>query len=664
MYPRRFLLVCTLWLAATPVHAQAPVITSAGDPSVRSDTLYQLAVNPRQHPDESAVLLLDDGVVRYEADGTGTKTYRQVAQILTSDAVEQYAEHEFSYAPGHQRLTINWMRVLRLDGSLVSEAPSQVQDADIPASLTNPVYTDAKVRRYSLSGVAPGTIVDWSYTVEETKPFLPGDFFASWSFQTGALTRRSRYLVDLPASVRPHLVQRNVPFHPRETEYRGRRAYLWTAQEIARVTPEEFAADSNSVFMTVQLAGPVEWQTIGSWYAGLSRDRYEIDHGIRVTLRSLLQATKTTDDSLRAVQRWVAQDIRYVSIDLGVGGYQPRMPADVVTTGYGDCKDKTTLFIAALRALGFRAYPVLLNSGGGVDPALPSLTQFNHAIAVIERPQGRVYVDLTADLSPYGELPASDQGRFGLIVYGDGTVEPVTLPESAPRENLSETRIDGTLTPDGFISASYQELGRGTIQYGLRTLFVSQFDANRRNDFARAIATKLFPGATADSLQIFDGRDLTAEARVALQILHGAAARSTADGRTLILSLPFPSMRGMADAATALESRISRRFPIDAAKVIGPVATASQFTLTLPLGWRAQLPRDVSALSKWGVYRASYRQEGQTLLISRTLEGARGIYPPAELSDLAAWLRAVAQDDVSYIVLDSAPGAQATSGTH
>jgi hypothetical protein len=360
----------------------------------------------------------------------------------------------------------------------------------------------------------------------------------------------------------------------------------------------------------------------------------------------------------------VAQDIRYVSIDLGIGGYQPRMPADVVATGYGDCKDKATLFIAAVRALGYRANPVLLNSGGRVDPALPSLSQFNHAVAVIERPQGRVYVDLTADLVPYGELPASDQGQFGLIVYADGTVEPVTLPETAPRENLSETRIHGVLSPDGYISASYQELGRGAIQYGLRTLFVGQLDAERRKDFALSIAAKLFPGATADSLQIFDGRDLTAEPRVALQIVHGAAARSTADGRTFILSLPFPSMRGMADAATALESRSPRRFPIDAAKVIGPLATVSQLTLTLPVGWRAQLPRDVSALSKWGVYKASYRQEGQTLLISRTLEGARGIYPPAELSDLAAWLRAVAQDDVSYIVLDSAPSTEeATSGT-
>jgi transglutaminase-like putative cysteine protease len=653
MYPRCLLLASILWLAAHPAVGQAPVITPAGDPSVRNDSLYRLAVDPRAHRDESVVLLLDDGVVRYEADGTGTRTYRQVTQILSPSAVEEYAEHEFSYAPGHQRLTINWIRVVRPDGTVVSEAPSQIQDADVPASLTDPVYTDTKVRRYSLSGVSPGTIVDWSYTVEELKPFLPGDFYLNWSIHTGALTRRSRYLVDLPAAVRPHLVEHNLTFRRRETLTRGRRTYIWAVQDLPRVQPEEFMADSNGVFMSVELAGPIGWETIGSWYAGLSRDRYSVDHAIRQQLRALLKTARTPDDTLRAVQRWVAQDIRYVSIALGLGGYQPRPPAEVVATGYGDCKDKATLFVAAVRALGFRAYPVLLNSGGRVQRALPSLSQFDHAIAVVERPEGRVYLDLTAELVPYGELPASDQGQFGLVVYPDGTSEQVMLPEAEPSANLNETRIVGTLSRDGYLTASYEERGLGTRQYSLRSLFLGPVDSTHRADFARSIATKLYPGAEADSLQIFEGRDLSADPKVSLKIVRGFAARPTGNGQSVILTLPLTSMRGMADAATALESRGPRRFPIDAAKLIGPVATLTEIELTLPPGWRVQLPHDVDVRGKWGSYSARYRQEGGTLQISRRLEGGRGVYPPQDLSDLTRWLRGLAEDDVSYLVIEA-----------
>jgi hypothetical protein len=655
MRPRWLLLVCASWLACAPAWAQAPKITPSGDPSIRNDTLYSLAVDPRNHPGESAVLLLDDGVIRYEADGTGTETYRQVTQILTPDAVEEYAEREFTYAPAHQRLTVNWIRVVRLDGTVLSEAPSQAQDADIPASLTDPVYTDTKVRRYSLSGVAPGTLVDWSYTVEEVKPFLPGDFFTTWSIHTGAFTRRSRFIVDLPASVVPHLVERNIPFRPRETVARGRHSYLWTAHDIQPVTPEEFMADSNGVFMTIGLSAPITWETIGSWYSGLSRDRYAVDHGIREKLRSLLKAAPTPDDTLRALQRWVAQDIRYVSIALGLGGYQPRMPAEVLATGYGDCKDKTTLFVAAARALGFRAYPVLLNSGGSVARALPSLSQFNHAIAMVERSEGRVYVDLTAELVPYGELPESDQGQFGLIVYPDGTSEQVTLPESAASANLNETRIAGSLSAEGYITAMYEERGLGSRQYSLRSLFLVPADSSHRAEFARAIATKLYPGAEADSLVVFEGRDLAADPRVALRIVRGLAARTTGNNQTLILSLPLTSMRGMADAAAALESKRPRRFPIDAAQIIGPAATFTDITLTLPPGWRAELPRDVEAKGKWGSYTSRYDQQGTTLHIVRSLEGTRGIYPPEDLPDLTGWLRAVAQDDVAYLVIERNP---------
>ena len=643
-----------LWtvLLSVPAWGQAPVTTPSGAPSVRSDSLYRLAVDPNQHPQESVVILLDDGAVRYEADGTGTKTYRQVTQILSADAVEDYAEHEFSYAPGHQRLTVNWIRVLRTDGTVISAAPTQVQDADVPATLTNPVYGDTKVRRYSLSGVAPGTVVDWSYTVEELQPFLPGDFLASWSVHTGRLTRRSRYLVDLPATLRPHLVERNLSFKRREAFSGGRRTYLWATSDVPRVKAEEFMADSNGVLMSIDLAAPIEWETIGTWYAGLARDRYGLDRSVRGKLRPMLIGTRTPEDTLRAVQRWVAQDIRYVSIALGMGGYQPRTPAEVVATGYGDCKDKATLFIAALRGLGFRAHPVLLNSGGRVERAAPSLGQLNHAIAVVERPEGRIYVDLTADLVPYGELPEADQGQFGLIVYPDGTSEQVTLPQAEPGANLNETRIVGTLTSDGYLTASYEERGLGLHQYGLRSLFLGPVDSTRRADFARSIATKLYPNAGADSLEIFDGRDLAAEPRVSLRIVRGLAARATGNGQTFILTLPLTSMRSMADAATALEARGPRRFPIDAAKIIGPVTTATEIDLTLPSGWQVQLPPEVNVAGKWGRYTAQYRQEGSRLQVSRRLEGARGVFPPAELPDLARWLREIAQDDVAYLVIE------------
>jgi hypothetical protein len=66
-----------------------------------------------------------------------------------------------------------------------------------------------------------------------------------------------------------------------------------------------------------------------------------------------------------------------------------------------------------------------------------------------------------------------------------------------------------------------------------------------------------------------------------------------------------------------------------------------------------QLPKNVSATGKWGSYTARYTQEGRTLRVSRRLEGARGVYPPESVTDLVTWLRAIGEDDVPYLVIES-----------
>ena len=113
------------------------------------------------------------------------ETYRQIVQIPTPAARERYQERQFSYAPGHQKLTLNWIRVVKPDGTVVSDAPTMVQDSDVPASTENPVYSETKVKRLSLTGVEPGTIVDFSWTVEETKP-MPGSDHSRSIIRSGA----------------------------------------------------------------------------------------------------------------------------------------------------------------------------------------------------------------------------------------------------------------------------------------------------------------------------------------------------------------------------------------------------------------------------------------------------------------------------------------------
>ena len=654
----RCLMLAFLFAAvASRASAQAPKITPAGDPSVRNDTIYRLAVNAADYPEDDYIYLLDDGVVRFESDGRGNRTYRQVIQILNQDGAEAWGEQSFSYSSGSERLTVNWIRVLTTTGEVISARPAHEQESLAPVAFEAPVYSDQKIRRVTLSGVAPGTLVDWSYTVERVKPLVPGDYHTGWRVTTGLLTRRSRLMVDVPASVTPRIQEHNVRFKRDEVQARGRRVYTWATRDVHKVEGEPFAASPNTLSVHIDVAAPITWAHLAKWYAGLSSARYAVNPVLAAQLAEHVKDARGLEDSLRAVHRWVSQDFRYVSLSLGIGGYLPRLPSEVVATRYGDCKDKATLFIALARRMGLNAYPVLLSSSGSADSTLPSMEQFDHMIAAVDRPAangGRLYLDLTSELTPYGELPPAEEGSFALVVHDDGSFESVTLPERPATANRSDTRIQGQLDAEGRFSGRYLETKTGSLQYDMRSAYARVFSKDELSRLTQALANGIFAGASGDSLSLFDGRDLQAKPALAVTVRDAPVLSGT--GGTRIFTLPdaLPNYASLG-LVSSLERRKPRRYPIDIGDIIGPIEIFSELRMTLPPGWKAELPAGVSEKSKFGRYTAEYVQEGRELRVTRQMSGAKGTAPPEDIDALIAWLRAISQDDVKFIVLHPGP---------
>ena len=87
--------------------------------------------------------------------------------------------------------------------------------------------------------------------------------------------------------------------------------------------------------------------------------------GGRLDRRENHAAAKDAGDLAEFVQ----QDIRYVGIELGIGGFQPHPAPDVFSHRYGDCKDKATLVRTMLREIGVDSYYVLINATRGPLPA-------------------------------------------------------------------------------------------------------------------------------------------------------------------------------------------------------------------------------------------------------------------------------------------------------
>ena len=121
----------------------------------------------------------------------------------------------------------------------------------------------------------------------------------------------------------------------------------------------------------------------------------------------------------------------------------------------------------------------------------------------------------------------------------------------------------------------------------------------------------------------------------------------------MVLTNPLGSMSSMAAGAKELEALPPARFPIDPGKLFGGAVNTIDVRITLPDGWRAQLPPNVSAASAFGSYQASYEQVGRELYLTRRVTGSKTIQPPESRPALIAWMREIAKDDTKLIVINT-----------
>lgn len=645
-----------LAITAPRANAQAPVITPTGDPTVNADSLYKLAIDPAAAGEDNYIYLFDDGVIRLEADGRSSRTYRQIVQVLKQPAVAMFAERGFGYQGERERFVINWARVLRQSGEVVSEKPAQVQESDIPAAVANPVYRSAKSVRISLAGVAVGSIVDLSYTIEETKPSRAADALTAWNVNlSGVRVRRSRFVLDAPSDVKPVVSSINLDFASRGGSADGRRTTVWERADPPKFTFEPFAPDTNSVQMRIIASLPGAWGDVARWYSTLAGDRYGVAPALEAKLAELVSTVRTKADSIRAVHRWVAQDIRYVSIALGMGGYQPRPPDTTFTTGFGDCKDKATLFIALLRRMGVTAHPVLLHTNASnVQRAHPSIRQFNHAIAAVELGKELVYTDLTSAYTPFGELPWPEQGGFALVVLPDGRSREVTLPKAPHLSRSIEVRVTAAMSDSGFMTGVFEETNRGFGFEARRAAFAQPLDSARKATVMRGLLGML-PGAQGDSIIAFDGRDLTAAPDY--KIFFSGAKGVTMTGGLALFSFPWGVLPGAARVA-ALNRLGPRKTSIDAAMVLrSPPSTrmVARMQVTLPEGWHARVPASVVVSGEFGEYATEYHQEGRVLTVVRREVSGQGILPRSRLPDVVSFFKAISADEENRTLVIDRP---------
>ncbi|HEY3177226.1 MAG TPA: hypothetical protein VGK94_15855 [Candidatus Polarisedimenticolia bacterium] len=217
------------------------------------------------------------------------------------------------------------------------------------------------------------------------------------------------------------------------------------------------------------------WAAFSAWYEILLRGRQDPTPELKATAHSsLAQSGPEIIDKVMAAGRFVRDSVRYLAVELGIGGFQPRPAAETLLTRYGDCKDKGTLFRAILSEGGVASYPVLVNLSVAdtVSKSIPS-NGFDHFVVAVPLPRGTsippqfvptvvddddlgrlLIVDTTDERTSIGSLSAHLGGKIGLVVAGDaGKLLP--LPGADPGAHRIERRINVAMGPDRSLSIEF-----------------------------------------------------------------------------------------------------------------------------------------------------------------------------------------------------------------
>jgi hypothetical protein len=348
---------------------------------------------------------------------------------------------------------------------------------DMPAEVTReaPLYSDLKQKHLAVRSLSVGDTLEYEVHTTIDKPEAPGQFWGATHFVVPGTVVVLAEIVNLEVP-KDKYVQVWSPNHkPTITENGSVRTYSWTVAQLIPApkssgtddstkpeAPKDPDEDANGRKLpSIAWTTYRNWAEVGEWYRAMALPRSEPNEDLRKRVIELTRNAKTPEEQVRAIYDFVSSKIRYVGIDFGVGRYQPHLASEVLANQYGDCKDKDTALEALLRSSGFITAPALIGAGIAPTPDVPSPAIFNHVITTVDLPSGRIWLDSTPGVAPFGYLLAGLRDQKALVVSASSPATLVATPAVPPYPLMERFEANGSLDAEGKmtskISAAYRD---------------------------------------------------------------------------------------------------------------------------------------------------------------------------------------------------------------
>ncbi len=583
---------------------------------------------PESETNEYPLTMLQDLTVNTVFENGLGSSFRQIAtQVHSDEGARQMRTYAIQYDPGVQRVDVRLARVYRGDERLEATELFEQQ-------LGEPwyrVYYDTRALVLVFSDLEPGDIVELRWRVDDiAEQNLFADYYGDLRYLQGFTPIAHQELVYLtPESRTFHFNEPALEGLSRTEEVvDGQRRTRLIAENVAPLRSEPNMPGMTEVAPYLHVSTYRTWEEVGRWYWGLIADQLEPDESLRQTVRELVRGKRGTREKVIAIHDWVVEHTRYVGLEFGIHGYKPYRVPQIVSRGFGDCKDKASLLYAMFTLAGIDAHMILVRTrrNGQISDLPASLSVFDHAIAYV--PELDLYIDGTAEQSGITELPQMDQGVTVLHVWPEGS-ELRRTPVLSPEQNRHQRNVGVRLVADGSAILQARETIRGAEAPSYRSRY--EAEGTREERLERQLRTR-YPGLRLDALEFSSLSDLESPVELSYAAEAPAFAQRSGDR----LEVPLSSVRAL---VPELAPRASRRTPVD---LFGTSEVAESWTLALPPGASVvSLPPGGSAESEFGTFSLQTREVGGEVRIEMQLSFARDSISPAEYPRFRAWLEEV-----------------------
>lgn len=615
----------------------------AGDPKYPVNTIPEPLKN-----NVNAVVREDRMVFKIFSRSKASLYIHQVVTIFN----DKGKEHAAMYV-GYDKLS----KIKDLNGTVYDASGKQLKRLknseiyDQSAFDGFSLYGDARFKMVDLAqGIYPYT-VEFEYELEFKYLFYIPTFTVANKDKVSV--EHADCVLQFPPDLAPRYRVTNTDVKPRKETIEGFESLSWHFENltpvhgephgpseklIATITaaPSQFEYDSYSGTMG-------SWDEFGRWIISLNKGRNVLPEATKAKIKELTAPLKTREEKVKAVYEYLQNKTRYVSIQLGIGGYQPFEASVVDETGYGDCKALSNYMISLLASIDIKANYALIRAGEDARDLVidfPS-SQFNHAIVAVPNGADTLWLECTSQLNPFGYQGTFTGNRKALLITDNGAKVVNTIRYTA-EQNVKSRSAEVHITPTGDARATINTTYSG-LQYENGDLHAKL--NNRYDEQKKWIEENTgIPSFDINAFSMANHKDKipSAEVKLDLQLRRYA----TISGKRIFLTPNL--MNRFSYIPDKVESRKTN--------VIRKTAYTDLDTIRyhLPEGVYPEfLPEPVKLKSRFGEYEATYTVDQGSLVYTRKLKMNKGEFPPESYQEMVDFFKGMNKADNTKLVFMS-----------